>query len=118
MSISITQSARQHRFRHAATAPSADLPGREPQESGWNTGSTCGSRYSRATVWATRSATVGTPSKRTPLPPAFGISTAFARRALVGLDPFVCFPDLPLGDLKRLVLLLRLVHPTPPGIAG
>jgi hypothetical protein len=40
-------------------------------------GSTCGSRYSRATVWATRSATVGTPSKRTPLPPAFGISTAF-----------------------------------------
>src|SRR5512140_3111026 len=39
-------------------------------------GATCGSRCSRATVWATRSATVGTPSKRTPLPPALGISTA------------------------------------------
>ena len=29
------------------------------------------------TVWAIRSATVGTPSILTPLPPAFGISTAF-----------------------------------------
>src|ERR1700728_1446749 len=39
--------------------------------------STCGSRYNLATVWAIRSATVGTPSTRTPLPPALGISTAF-----------------------------------------
>src|SRR6266536_3731479 len=40
------------------------------------------------------------------------------RRALVGLDPLERFPDLPFGDLKRLVLLLRPVQPTPPGIAG
>ena len=37
------------------------------------------------------------------------------RRALVGLDPLKCFPDHPLGDLKRLLLLLRSAHPTPPG---
>src|ERR1017187_187388 len=30
-----------------------------------------------ATVWATRSATVGTPSLRTPLPCGFGTSTSF-----------------------------------------
>ena len=37
-----------------------------------------------------------------------------ARRALVGLDPLIRLPDHLLGDLKRLVLLLRLVHPTLP----
>jgi len=31
-----------------------------PAESGWNTGSTDGSRYERTTTWAIRSATVGT----------------------------------------------------------
>src|ERR1700728_2243492 len=40
------------------------------------------------------------------------------RRALVRLDPLVRFPDLPLGDLKRLVLRLRLAHPAPPSHAG
>ena len=34
------------------------------------------SRCMATTVWATRSATVGTPSKRTPPPCGFGISTA------------------------------------------
>src|SRR5215813_789534 len=41
-----------------------------------------------------------------------------ARRALVRLDSPVRFPDPPLGDLKRLVLLLRLANPAPPGITG
>ena len=35
-----------------------------------------GSKYSLTTVWATRSATVGTPSTLTDRPSAFGISTA------------------------------------------
>src|SRR6266487_3812971 len=39
-------------------------------------GSTLGSRYMAATVWAILSATVGTPSIRTPVPDFFGISTA------------------------------------------
>src|SRR6266536_4261518 len=40
-------------------------------------GSTLGSRYIAATVWAILSATVGTPSTRTPpAPDFFGISTA------------------------------------------
>src|SRR6266581_1034232 len=39
-------------------------------------GSTLGSRYMAATVWAILSATVGTPSIRTPFPTFFGISTA------------------------------------------
>src|SRR6266513_3979870 len=39
-------------------------------------GSTLGSRYIAATVWAILSATVGTPSIRTPVPDFFGISTA------------------------------------------
>src|SRR6266480_6930493 len=39
-------------------------------------GSTLGSRYMAATVWAILSATVGTPSIRTAVPDFFGISTA------------------------------------------
>ena len=35
-------------------------------------------------------------------------------RTPVGLDPLIRLPYDPLGDVKRLVLLLRLVHPTPP----
>ena len=39
------------RFRHAATASSADRPGRYPQESGWNTGSTAFSSRAGAGGW-------------------------------------------------------------------
>jgi hypothetical protein len=77
ISRSITQFVLQQRSRQAATASSADRPGRYPYESGWKLGSTFGSRYIRTTVCATLSATVGTPRIRTPLPPTFGISTAF-----------------------------------------
>ena len=75
MSISSTQSFRQHRSRQTPSASWADRPGRYPYESGWNTGSTDGSRYERTTTWAIRSATVGTPSTLRP-PSFFGISTA------------------------------------------
>src|SRR6266571_1343033 len=77
--------ARSHRLtyssthRSVVTAPTAcscDLFGRYPYESGWNLGSTNGSRNSAATVWATRSPIVGTPSVRTPPPCGLGISTA------------------------------------------
>jgi hypothetical protein len=78
MSKSTTQSDRQQRSRQTATASSAERPGRYPYESGWNTGSTSGSRYRHTTVCATRSATVGTPNGRTP--PASGISHQLDRR--------------------------------------
>ena len=57
------------------TASNADLPGRYPYESGWKCGSTSGSKYNFATICAMRSATVGIPKGRTPLPWSFGIST-------------------------------------------
>jgi len=75
MSIAITQSASQHRSRHTATASNALRPGRYPYESGWNTGSTSGSKTIAATVCAILSATVGTPSTLTPRPPGLSIST-------------------------------------------
>ena len=45
------------------------------KESSWKNGSTVGSRYPHTTVWAIRSATVGTPSILRE-PSRFGISTA------------------------------------------
>jgi hypothetical protein len=76
MSNSTTQSYRKHRSRHIATASRADLPGRYPYESRWNTGSTRTDRCSATTVCATRSATQGTPRILVP-PAAFRIATAF-----------------------------------------
>ena len=52
----------------------ADFRGRYPYESGWNCGSTSGSRYILTTVWAILSATVGMPKRRS-LPSFFGIPT-------------------------------------------
>jgi hypothetical protein len=40
------------------------------------------------------------------------------RRPLVRLDPPKRFPDNPLGDVERLVLLLRFAHLAPPGHTG
>ena len=74
MSMSSTQSERQHRWRAVRIASIADLPGRYPYESGWNTGSSTGSRCRRTTSCATRSATAGIPNARVP-PLAFGMST-------------------------------------------
>ncbi len=76
-SRSMTQSRFQQRSRHTPTASSADRAGRYPYESGWKIGSTSASNLRAATVWAILSATVGTPSTRTPPPCDFGISTAF-----------------------------------------
>ncbi len=76
ISNSSTQSYRQHRRRVCASASCADRPGRYPYESGWKRGSTNGSTVSLTTVYAIRSATVGTPRIRTP-PDFLGISTAW-----------------------------------------
>src|SRR2546428_14151503 len=72
MSRSMTQSAFQHLSRQVPTASSADRPGRYPYESGWNIGSTFGSRYFLTTVWAILSATVGTPQDPDPAPARLG----------------------------------------------
>src|SRR5215469_5068894 len=74
MSRSITQSKRQHLSRATPTACNADFLGLYPYESGWNCGSTSGSRYIATTVWAIRSATVGMPSILSP-PSFLGIAT-------------------------------------------
>jgi hypothetical protein len=75
MSNSTTQSNRQHRSRQTLIAFRADLPGRYPNESGWNTCSTRTDRCPATTVCATLSATVGTPRTLVP-PPPLGIGTA------------------------------------------
>ena len=69
--------------------------------------------HSGTTVCATRSATVGTPSTRTPLPPAFGYFHRFHRRREIAPrrqpipDPIqILFPIL-------FELLDRLPHPHP-----
>ena len=64
----------QHRCRVVVSASIADFRGRYPYESGWNCGSTSGSRYILTTVWAILSATVGMPKRRS-LPSFFGIPT-------------------------------------------
>jgi hypothetical protein len=76
MSRSITQSVSQHRRRQAATASSAERFGRYPYESGWKSRSALSSSTPATTVCAIRSATVGTPSIRVPIPCAFATSTA------------------------------------------
>ena len=58
-----------------ASASCAPRPGRYPQESAWKNLSVTVTIRFAATVCATRSATVGTPSIL--VPPALGISTAF-----------------------------------------
>src|ERR1019366_7439914 len=76
MSRSITQSFSQHRCLQAATASSAERPGRQPWESGWKTCSAFASITPATTVCATLSATAGTPGILVPPPCGFGISTA------------------------------------------
>src|ERR1035437_3768818 len=74
MSNSTTQSYFPPRFLGTATARFAHRPRPDPNESGWNIGSSIGSMISLTTVCAMRSDTVGIPSLRKP-PFAFGIST-------------------------------------------
>src|SRR5260363_440168 len=76
MSNSTTQSYCQQRWRVTPTASRADLFGRYPYESGCKCLSISGSSASFTTFCAIRSATVGTPSMRSP-PVFFGMATAF-----------------------------------------
>src|SRR4051812_6048469 len=101
-SRSNTQSFFQHRSRHFFTAISGERPGRYPYESSWKIDSMRGSNWRATTVWATLSATVGTPSILVPLPCGFGISTA-----RTGGGKYV--PE----DIRRLIHKINPANPRP-----